>query len=45
MAPAPVEIEQSDPSAFDPEENFGARYLFAMALVILTFMAVITYGT
>ena len=45
MAPAAVEIEQSDPSAFDPEENFGARYLFAMALVILTFMAVITYGT
>ena len=45
LAPAPVEIEQADPSAFDPEENFGARYLFAMALVILTFMAVITYGT
>jgi ABC-2 type transport system permease protein len=45
LAPAPVEIQQSDPSAFDPEENFGARYLFAMALVILTFMAVITYGT
>jgi len=45
LAPAPVEIEQSDPSANDPEENFGARYLFAMALVILTFMAVITYGT
>lgn len=45
LAPAPVEIKQSDPSANDPEENFGARYLFAMALVILTFMAVITYGT
>jgi ABC-2 type transport system permease protein len=45
LAPAPVDIEQSDPGAFDPEENFGARYLFAMALVILTFMAVITYGT
>jgi ABC-2 type transport system permease protein len=45
LAPAPVEVQQADPGAFDPEENFGARYLFAMALVILTFMAVITYGT
>ena len=45
LAPAPVEVQQSDPGAIDPEENFGARYLFAMALVILTFMAVITYGT
>ena len=45
LAPAPVEIRQSDPGAVDPEENFGARYLFAMALVILTFMAIITYGT
>src|SRR5262245_26877282 len=44
LAPAPIEVERSDPSALDPEENFGARYLFAMALVILTFMAVITYG-
>ena len=45
LAPAPVEVQRSDPGAIDPEENFGARYLFAMALVILTFMAVITYGT
>jgi ABC-2 type transport system permease protein len=44
LAPAPIEVQRSDPSALDPEENFGARYLFAMALVILTFMAVITYG-
>jgi len=35
LAPAPVEVQQSDPSALDPEENFGARYLFAMALVIM----------
>ncbi|HEX6474590.1 MAG TPA: ABC transporter permease [Candidatus Limnocylindria bacterium] len=44
LAPAPIEVQRSDPSALDPDENFGARYLFAMALVILTFMAVITYG-
>ena len=44
LAPAPIDVQQSDPSALDPEENFGARHLFAMALVILTFMAVITYG-
>ena len=45
LAPAPFEVTRSDPEALDPEENFGPRYLFAMALVILTFMAVITYGT
>jgi ABC-2 type transport system permease protein len=45
LAPAPFTVTRSDPNAIDPEENFGARYLFAMALVILTFMAVITYGT
>ena len=45
LAPAPFEVTRTDPDAVDPEENFGSRYLFAMALVILTFMAVITYGT
>jgi ABC-2 type transport system permease protein len=45
LAPPAITVTRSDPDAQDPEENFGARYLFAMALVILTFMAVITYGT
>jgi ABC-2 type transport system permease protein len=45
LAAAAFEVTRSDPDAVDPDENFGARYLFAMALVILTFMAVITYGT
>ena len=33
-----------DPNAVSPEENFGPRYLLATALVVLMFMAVITYG-
>jgi ABC-2 type transport system permease protein len=45
LAPAAFEVTRSDPDAVNPEEDFGARYLYAMALVILTFMAVITYGT
>jgi ABC-2 type transport system permease protein len=44
LAPAPMEVERTDPNAANGEENFGARYVFAMALVILTFMAIITYG-
>jgi ABC-2 type transport system permease protein len=45
LAPPAIHVTRSDPDAIDPEENFGARYIFAMALVILTFMAIITYGT
>ena len=44
LAPPSVEFVRSNPEAIDPEQNFGARYVFAMALVILTFMAIITYG-
>jgi ABC-2 type transport system permease protein len=44
LAPTDMELVRTDPSAIDPEENFGSRYVFAMALVILTFMAIITYG-
>ena len=33
-----------DPNAHRIEDNFGANYILAYALVILTFMAVITYG-
>jgi ABC-2 type transport system permease protein len=45
LAPAAFAVTRSDPDARDVEESFGAQYVFAMALVILTFMAVITYGT
>jgi ABC-2 type transport system permease protein len=44
FAPTAFEVTPVDPNAIDPEENFGARYLLATALVILMFMAIITYG-
>jgi ABC-2 type transport system permease protein len=33
-----------DPNAVDPEAAFGPRYILATAIVILVFMAIITYG-
>jgi ABC-2 type transport system permease protein len=44
FAPTPFEVTPLDPNARSIEENFGANYVVAYALVILTFMAVITYG-
>ncbi len=44
FAPTPFEVTPLDPNAQNPEENFGPDYVLAMALVILTFMAVLTYG-
>jgi len=44
FAPTAFHVTPVDPNAIDPEENFGPRYLLATALVILMFMAVITYG-
>ena len=44
FAPTQFDVTPVDPNAIDPEENFGARYLLATALVVLMFMAVITYG-
>jgi ABC-2 type transport system permease protein len=44
FAPTQFDVTPVDPTAIDPEENFGARYLLATVLVILMFMAVITYG-
>jgi len=44
FAPTTFGITPVDPNARHPEESFGPSYLLAMALVILTFMAVITYG-
>jgi ABC-2 type transport system permease protein len=44
FAPTAFEVTPIDPNAIDPEENFGPRYLLATALVVLMFMAIITYG-
>lgn len=44
FAPTAFAITPTDPNALSPEENFGTSYALAMALVILTFMAVLTYG-
>ena len=44
FAPTAFDVTPVDPNAINPEENFGPRYLLATALVILMFMAVITYG-
>ncbi|MEK6190975.1 MAG: ABC transporter permease [Chloroflexota bacterium] len=44
FAPTAFEVTPVDPNAIDPEENFGARYVLATALVVLMFMAIITYG-
>jgi ABC-2 type transport system permease protein len=45
FGPTTFEITPADPEAADIDENFGPDYLLANALVILTFMAVITYGS
>jgi len=44
FAETPWEVTLLDPNAHSLEDNFGANYILAYALVILTFMAVITYG-
>jgi ABC-2 type transport system permease protein len=44
FAPTAFGISPTDPNAHNPEVNFGAGYVLAMVLVILTFMAVLTYG-
>lgn len=44
FAETPWKVTPVDPNAQSLEQNFGASYVIAYALVILTFMAVITYG-
>ena len=44
FAPTPFSVTPLDPEAHDPEEDFGSGYVLTMAFVILTFMAVVTYG-
>lgn len=45
FAATPFDVTPVDPNAKDPSDNFGPRYVLAIALVILTFMAVVTYGS
>jgi ABC-2 type transport system permease protein len=45
FAPTAFDVTPVDPNATDPSANFGPRYVLAIALVILTFMAVVTYGS
>lgn len=44
FAETPWRLTPLDPDERSIEDNFGANYVLAYALVILTFMAVITYG-
>jgi len=44
FAPTPFSMTPTDPNARNPAESFGTSYVLAMVLVILTFMAVLTYG-
>lgn len=44
FAETPWKVTPVDPNANSLERNFGANYVIAYVLVILTFMAVITYG-
>lgn len=44
FAPTPFQVTPLDPEASNVSDDFGPRYILAYALVILTFMAVVTYG-
>ncbi|HET6380708.1 MAG TPA: ABC transporter permease [candidate division Zixibacteria bacterium] len=45
FAPTAFQVEPVDPDATDPDELYGQNYVIAMAMVILTFTAIVTYGT
>ena len=45
FAPTAFEVSPTDPNAQNAQDNFGPKYILATALVILTFMAVVTYGS
>lgn len=45
FAATPFEITPTDPNAHNPADDFGPKYILATAMVILTFMAVVTYGS
>jgi ABC-2 type transport system permease protein len=45
FAPTAFDLQPVDPDATDPEELYGPKYLVAMVMVILTFTAIVTYGS
>jgi ABC-2 type transport system permease protein len=45
FAPTAFEVTPVDPEAAGDEPDFGPDYVLSNALVILTFMAVVTYGS
>jgi ABC-2 type transport system permease protein len=45
FAPTAFEVTPTDPQAAGDEPDFGPDYVLSNALVILTFMAVVTYGS
>lgn len=45
FAPTPFSVTPLDPKAEEPEQDLTSGYLLAMAFVILTFMAIVTYGS
>jgi ABC-2 type transport system permease protein len=45
LAPTAFDLQPVDPDATDPDELYGPNYVIAMAMVILTFTAIVTYGT
>lgn len=44
FAPTDLDVTPVDPGAVDEDELFGPRYVLATALLVLMFMAIITYG-
>lgn len=44
FAPTPFKVTPVDPGTKSPKETFGVSYMMAMIMVVLTFMAVLTYG-
>lgn len=45
FAPTPLTVTPLDPEAQKPDEELTSGYLLAMAFVVLTFMAIVTYGS
>jgi ABC-2 type transport system permease protein len=45
LAPTAFDLQPVDPDATDPDELYGPNYIIAMAMVILTFTAIVTYGS
>lgn len=44
FAPTAFELAEPDPEDIEPGEDFGARYGLSFVLVLITFIAIMTYG-